>query len=211
MNTSAAIPNRYLRAPQESAASVKMAVTENRKPSKPLAILRFPYGVGSAQAAASASNELRGVLLVSGALAMTAAFSAGMLARIMAKSVSETRKELPDAVTRTLRSFAGPGARHKVGALVLDVAERALDCIRTSGLSVERVVSTADGEVAFYFVGRQLTPGGAHRRYGTVVCDEDGALTALCEDRVSRETKVWDVPAGELDEALGIIGSFIRG
>ncbi len=116
-----------------------------------------------------------------------------------------------DPVVKTLRSFLEPAARHRVDAITIDFAERALERIREGGLIVERVVSTAEGEVAFYFVGNERTPGGAYRRYGTIVCDADAGLAALYEDRITGDSKVWEVPAGDLDEALGIIGSFIKG
>jgi hypothetical protein len=119
----------------------------------------------------------------------------------------------PDPIAKALRALREPGARHVdvVGPLAFESAEHVLERVREGCLTAERVVSTADGEIAFYFRGQERTPGGAHRRYGTIVCDSDGALTALVEDRITRETKAWDVARDDLDEALGIIGDFVGG
>jgi hypothetical protein len=183
-----------------------------RKPSKPPVTIRYPHGIRTTEA--SAPREPITLLLVLGALAGAVTVSAvRMLAGIAASAASTTKTEASASIARALASLSEPGARHAevLGPVVRAVADGVLERVYESALTPERVVSTADGEIAFYFVGSARTAGGAHVRYGTVICDSDGAITALYEDRVSGETRAWEVPTGGLDEALGIIGGFVGG
>ncbi len=112
----------------------------------------------------------------------------------------------------SLAALRAPGARHraKVADVAFDNAEGVLSAIREAGVIAERVVTTSQGEVAFYFRGNERLAGGAARRYATIVCDSDGDRTALLADRVSNESEAWRVE-GSVANALARIESFLEG
>jgi hypothetical protein len=134
----------------------------------------------------------------------------GALAALLAPPPAQHRAA--NALSGALATLRAPGARHraKVADIAFQSAERVVAAIKAAELVPERVVTTSQGEVAFYFRGQERTAGGASRRYGTIVCDSDGDTTVLLADRVSAESKAWRID-GRLSEALAIIGDFVDG
>jgi hypothetical protein len=94
--------------------------------------------------------------------------SMGRIVRLVAPQVDPFERRL-DAVAAASGLTNRPA--HKA-------ASKVLLSIQVVGLSPERIVPTRDGEIAFYFRGRERLPGGAHRYYGAMVCDSDGDITS---------------------------------
>lgn len=72
-----------------------------------------------------------------------------------------------------------------------------------------RVVPAAedDGGVTIYFFSKEILPGGAHARYGSVTSDRDGDVTFLLSDRESGETEAW---GGDPAEAVAVADGMRR-
>jgi hypothetical protein len=117
---------------------------------------------------------------------------------------SSTRPDPFDVIETSLHQARG------VGPIARATAEYVFLELRGQTLAPERVVATSDGELAFYFRGEDLLEGGGHRRYATLVCDEDGEVTALVADRLSPQLDgAWSVSLESLDETLDRIAGFV--
>lgn len=97
-----------------------------------------------------------------------------------------------------------------IGLVAIEIADDVLCALQEQNVVPKRVMTTRDNEIAFYFYGRERTAGGAHRRYATIVCDSDGDITALIDDRISDARHVWEVPRSELSGSLDEIAAFIE-
>lgn len=75
-------------------------------------------------------------------------------------------------------------------------------------MSPDRIIVRRDGELAAYYPSKDLLPGGASARYGTLVLDADGDVTALVEDRAAGTYEAFD--ATDVVAALARIEAFIR-
>jgi hypothetical protein len=68
-----------------------------------------------------------------------------------------------------------------------ELARSVLLRMHSVGVRYERIVAIPDGGVSIYMVSAARIPGGAHRRYVRITCDNDGDVLLLRCDRV-RET-----------------------
>jgi hypothetical protein len=100
--------------------------------------------------------------------------------------------------------------RLEVPAEAASRAGEVLTALQTASLPApDRVVVSADQELAFVFFSEGTDSRGAHRRVATLTCSQDG-ISSLLQDRDKGTSVAWDVEQ-DLFETLGRIEAFLTG
>jgi len=97
-------------------------------------------------------------------------------------------------------NWDGQGAK-KPTPKSLEIARRVLARLIDFDCAPERVVAAVRGGISFYFVGRELTSGGAHVVYASYECGNSGQLLRVHGDRSKGAVDV--VAVNPLDDELG--------
>lgn len=79
-------------------------------------------------------------------------------------------------------------------------------------LRPSRINASAEGGVSLYWFGDTILPGGAHRRYAWVECDNEGGMVVLFGDRLHREQEPpgAEITPADVEQVLRKIHNFLK-
>lgn len=89
----------------------------------------------------------------------------------------------------------------------IDNAFSVIDIAEVKGLVANRIVADADGGICIYFFGSSVLDGGAHEKFASITCDNEGDMVAMVRDRGNDVSDAWEIDA--LPQHIERIASFV--
>lgn len=99
---------------------------------------------------------------------------------------------------------------HPLTSIVRDLASQVGRFLAEMNLSPDRIVPSADGDIAFYFFGADSPP--TPLKFASITCTEEGELVLLKADRSQRFSKAVQISTDKasVQSAIQQIEEFIE-